>query len=307
MTSSLQKAFAGLGRAGSCLVRSCLACALFLSLCLVVFGAPPARAQDASDEAEPATEQAEPAGDEAEEPSGAWDISKPCENVQHPYQADVCQQARAADASESTAKLTRLIMLIGLVGLVILLLMLWPIITAALAARRTAEGGAAPARLTPAPRTGDHEAELRAYVDVDSLEFVETPEADGVVKVKITLRNSGQTPAFKLETLAEMEVIDIADEADLPVRAVPDGLTPASSRPRVGRDGSTTVIVQCDSTPKLADRVTNGEATILVWGAAGYYDVFDRRRRTIFQYFCNAETLDTGEMFRPMERGDELG
>lgn len=307
MTSSLQKAFVRGRLAGFCLGRSWLTSALFLSLCLLVFAVPIARAQDAPDDAETATEQTDPKSDEAEEAPAAWDIAKPCVNVQHPYQADVCQQSRAADASESTARLSRLIMLIGLVALAILLLMLWPIITAALAARRAAEGGAVPARLTPAPRTGDHEAELRAYVDVDSLEFVETPEADGVVKVKVTFRNSGQTPAFKLETLAEMEVVDTADEADLPVKAVPDDTAPASSRPRVGRDGTTTVIVQCDSTPKLADRVTNGEATILVWGAAGYYDVFDRRRRTIFQYFCNAETLDTGEMFRPMERGDELG
>ncbi|WP_141701961.1 hypothetical protein [Methyloceanibacter stevinii] len=307
MTSSLQKAFARVCLAGSCLTRSCLTCALLLSLCLVVLGTPAARAQDAPDDAEAATEPTEQASEEAEEPTAAWDISKPCANVQHPYQADVCQQSRAADASESTARLTRLIMLIGLVALVILLLMLWPIITAALAARRAAEGGAAPARLTPAPRTGDHEAELRAYVDVDSLEFVETPEADGIVKVKVTFRNSGHTPAFKLETLAEMEVVDIADEADLPVKAVPDDSAPASSRPRVGRDGTTTLIVQCASTPKLADRVTNGEATILVWGAAGYYDVFDRRRRTIFQYFCNAETLDTGEMFRPWSAATNLG
>lgn len=274
----------------------------------MVFGGPTARAQDAPDAAEAPAEQAEPSGADSEEPAAAWDISKPCDNVQHPYQADVCQQSRAAAASESTAKLARLIMLIGVVALVILLAMLWPIITAALAARRAAEGaGATPARLTPAPRSADREAELRAYVDVDSLEFVETPEADGVVKVKLILRNSGQTPAFKLETLAEMEVVDIADEDDLPVRPVPDESALASSRPRVGRDGSTAVIVQCDSTPKLAERVTNGEATILVWGAAGYYDVFDRRRRTIFQYFCNAETLETGEMFRPMERGDEIG
>ncbi len=307
MTSSLQKALAGSCLARSCLIKCCLALALSLALCLIVLAAPVARAQDAADDAATSTEQTEQVGEEAEEPTGAWDIARPCENVQHPYQADVCQQSRAADASESTAKLTRLIMLIGLVALVVLLLMLWPLITAALAARRAAEGGPAPARLAPAPPTGDHEAELRAYVDVDSLEFVETPEADGIVKVKITLRNSGQTPAFKLESVAEMEVVDIADDGDLPVRPVPDDSAPAVSRPRVGRDGTATLIVQCDSTSKLADRVTNGEATILVWGAAGYYDVFDRRRRTIFQYFCNAETLDTGEMFRPMERGDEIG
>ncbi len=293
---------------GSWLAKVCLAGALFLLLSVIVLGQQFAHAQDAPDGAQAGSEQTAPGGgetDAGDEPA-AWDVAKPCENVQHPYQADVCQQSRAAEASESTARLTRLIMLIGLVALLILLLMLWPIVAAALAARRAADASPAPARLTPAPRSADREAELRAYVDVDSLEFVETPEADGVVKVKITLRNSGQTPAFKLETLAEMEVVDIADKEALPIRPVPEDVAMTSSRPRVGRDGTSTVIVQCESTPKLADSVTNGEASILVWGAAGYYDVFDRRRRTIFQYFCNAETLETGEMFRPMERGDEV-
>lgn len=297
-------------------------CALFLWLGLIVFGAPVALAQEAPDGDEPVAEQAAPNGapaaeeeqgqeqeeeQEQEKTEAVWDVSKPCAHVQHPYQAEICQQARAAAASESTARLTRLIMLIGFVALLILIGMLWPIIAAALAARRAAENGPAPARLAPAPRATDREAELRAYVDVDSIEFVETPESDGVVKVKITFRNSGQTPAFKLESLAEMDVVDIADEVDLPVRPVPDETALPSSRPRLGRDATATMIVQCESSPQLADRVTNGEATILVWGAAGYYDVFDRRRRTIFQYFCNAETLDTGEMFRPMVRGDEPG
>ena len=38
-----------------------------------------------------------------------------------------------------------------------------------------------------------------------------------------------------------------------------------------------------------------------------YFDVFDRRRKTGFQYLCNAETLDTGQIFKPMVRGDEDG
>lgn len=313
MTSTYLKAFAG--------PRCVLACALILSLCLIVFAPHRAAAQDAPDGGEPASEQAELGGespdsdstdseapaDEAKPETGPWDVSEPCANVQHPYQAEVCQQSRAAAASEATARLTRLVMLIGLLALLILLLMLWPVITAALAARRAAEGSAAPVRLSSSPRSADREAELRAYVDVDSLEFIETPDADGTVKVKITYRNSGQTPAFKLESLAEMEVVDIADEDDLPIRPVPDDGPLAPSRPRLGRDGTATAIVQCDAGPNLADRVTNGKATILVWGAAGYYDVFDRRRRTIFQYFCNAETLDTGEMFRPVVRGDETG
>ncbi len=36
-------------------------------------------------------------------------------------------------------------------------------------------------------------------------------------------------------------------------------------------------------------------------------DVFERRRKTAFQYLCNKDTLDTGQVFKPMIRGDEDG
>lgn len=260
----------------------------------------------APDDAEPTSEQAAQGGQEGEGPSNAWDISKPCDDVQHPYQAEVCQQARVADASESTARLARLIMLIGFAALLILLIMLWPLIAAALAARRAASNNATQTHPATALESPNNEAAQRAYVDVDSLEFVETAEADGVVKAKITFRNSGHTPALKLETSADIEVVDTLDDERLPIRPVPEDMALASSRARLGRDGIATAIVQCGSTPKLADQVTNGESVILVWGAVRYDDIFGRRHRTVFQFFCDAQTLATGEMFRPMERDDEV-
>jgi hypothetical protein len=280
----------------------CIACAMLLSLCLIGLGPREAHAQDAPEDSVSASEQGAEAEGTAKEPSGAWDISRPCDNVQHPYQAEVCQQMRVADASESTARLSRLIMLIGLAGVALLLLMLWPIIAAALAARRAASNSSAREGHARSPNSADREAELRAYVDVESLEFADTPEADGVVKVKIAFRNSGQTPAFKFEDSVEMEVVDIDDDEPLPTRSISDNASATSSRARLGRDATAIAIVQCESTPKLADRVTNGEAMILVWGEVGYDDIFDRRHQTVFQFVCNAETLETGEMFRPMAR-----
>ncbi len=156
-----------------------------------------------------------------------------------------------------------------------------------------------------AQELGAQESEVRAYVDVDSIEFIETSESEGIVKVKVTLRNTGQTPTFKLQPMAEGGIRDISDEDLLPTMPLPEPTSFDPVRPRLGRDGTNVEIVMCESPPKLADRVTNGDATILVWGVAEYRDVFDRRRRTTFQYLCNAETLDAGEMFKPMVRGDE--
>jgi hypothetical protein len=271
--------------------------------------------EDPSEEATPEEPAAEapgaevPATEEQTAPA-PWDISKPCENYQHPYQADLCQQWRTAEAAEAAAAasernlaLSRLLMLIGALATLLLLLMFVPLIMAALAARRAAHGGA------PSAARSDttSEEELRAYVDVDKLEFIETPESEGVVKVKITLRNTGQTPAFKIKSAAQVGIRDVSDEGMLPVMPLPERSSLDAPRPRLGRDATAASIVQCESTSSLADRVMSGDATILVWGFAEYMDVFDRRRKTAFQFLCNADTLDTGLVFKPMVRGDEDG
>ena len=259
-------------------------------------------------------EAAEPEGGGLETESATWDVSTPCENVLHPYEADLCQQWRTAEAAQTTAEasertvgLARLLMLIGMLATLLLLAMFVPLLMAAFAARRAARGSALAPSSHGAQDHGTKENELRAYVDVDSLEFIETPESEGLVKVRVTLRNSGQTPAFKLQSVAEVGIRDISDEDLLPTMPLPEPSSFDPARPRLGRDATATEIVRCESPPKLADRVTNGDATILVWGLAEYRDVFDRRRKTTFQYLCNAETLDTGQVFKPMVRGDEDG
>lgn len=308
-----------------------LVCVLVLSLGAIVCAPPFAAAQD-----EAATEEAQSEGAPSEDSStedsstdatpaeaapseetpaddaepAPWDVSKPCENYQHPYEADLCQQWRTAEAAEKTAAAskrnlgqTRLLMLIGALATLLLILMFVPLVMAALAARRAARGG------TPVPAKADasREDELRAYVDVDKIEFIETPESEGVVKVKLTLRNTGRTPAFKIKSAAQVGIRDVADEDLLSVMPLPERSSLDAARPRLGRDATAVDIVQCDSTPSLADRVMNGDATILVWGFAEYLDVFDRRRKTAFQYLCNAETLENGLIFKPMVRGDEDG
>ncbi len=265
--------------------------------------APPEEATP--DEVTPAEAAPQDAAAEENEP---WTLAQPCHNAQHPYEADLCQQWRTAEAaekeaaaSERTLGLTRLLMLLGVLATLLLLLAFIPLTMGALAARRAARGG------TPDHAVNaDREDEVRAYVDVDKIEFIETPESEGIVKVKVTFRNTGLTPAFKVKSAAQVGIRDVSDEDLLSVMPLPDRARNAA-RPRLGRDATAVDIVECDSTASLADRVMNGDATILVWGFAEYMDVFDRRRKTAFQYLCNAETLETGQIFKPMVRGDEDG
>jgi hypothetical protein len=274
-----------------------------------------AQQDEPTEEATPeqaAPEQAAPAAPETPTPeeSKVWDIAKPCENTQHPYQADLCQQSRVADAAEKTAAaseqtlgLMRLLLLIGAVATLLLLLMFIPLLMAASGARRAARAAGGGGAVAPASDK-DREEELRAYVDVDKLEFIETPESEGVVKAKVAFRNSGQTPAFKIRSATEIGIRDVADEDLVPTMPLPDRAK-SPTRPRLGRDATIVDIAQCDSSASLADRVMNGDATIVVWGFVEYVDMFDRKRRTNFQYLCNADTLDTGQIFKPMVRGDE--
>lgn len=248
-----------------------------------------------------------------EEAPPAWDLSKPCENAQHPYQAVLCQQWREAEAAEQTAvaakrttKLTRLLTLIGAVIVGLLLLAFIPLIAGALAARKGARGGGVMSEIMIPENSGDrdNEDELRAYVDVDEVEFIETPESKGIVQVKVIFKNTGQTPAFKMRSATEVGIRDEVDEDLVPVMPLP-GRSVNSAKPRLGRDATMVEIVDCDSTPKLSDRVMNGDASIVVWGWVDYVDVFDRRHKMVFQYLCNSETLDTGQVFKPTTRGDE--
>jgi hypothetical protein len=147
--------------------------------------------------------------------------------------------------------------------------------------------------------------ELRAYVDVDKLEFVEAPEREGIVKIKLLFKNSGQTPAFDQRSATEVKVHEQEDGVEIPIMPLPDRAA-NSGTPRLGRDAISASIVECKATRNIADRVSKGDAVILVWGWTEYVDIFDQDRKTAFQYVCDAETLKSGLIFKPMQRSGEV-
>lgn len=233
----------------------------------------------------------------------AWDAAEPCENYSHPYQADLCQKWRQSEAAEKTAaaaermtRLTRLQVVLAAGAILLLLLALLILLALALAARKAARA------LNAARR--QEESELRAYVDVDKLEFVDSPETDGVVKVKVVFKNSGQTPAFNSRSAAQVNVREVTNGAAIPFMPPPEGAAD-SATPRLGRDATSASIVKCETTRNIADRITSGEAVILVWGWTEYVDIFDRERKTAFQYLSDAEALKSGLIFKPMSRAGD--
>lgn len=243
-----------------------------------------------------------------EEKPALWSAETPCENYRHPYEADLCQQWRqalaaekSAEAAELTAAATqrvarhaRLQTVLAAVAAVLLSLIGLALLGAAYVAWRAARAFEEARR-----------QELRAYVDVEKLEFVEAPETEGVVKIKLVFKNSGQTPAFDQRSATEVSVHEKADGEDIPIMPLP-ARAANSGTPRLGRDATSASIVECQAARNIADRVTKGKAVILVWGWAEYVDIFDQERKTVFQYVCDAETLKSGSIFKPMVRTGEI-
>src|SRR5690606_15003889 len=96
-----------------------------------------------------------------------------------------------------------------------------------------------------------------------------------------------------------------ADGEDIPIMPLPERAA-NSGTPRLGRDATSASIVECQVARNIADRVTKGKAVILVWGWTEYVDIFDQERKTAFQYVCDAETLKSGLIFKPMARTGEI-
>lgn len=248
------------------------------------------------------------AAEAQEDKPALWNAAKPCENYRHPYEADLCQQWRQAQAAEVAAKAAErtaaatqrsarhalLQTLIAAVAATVLSLIGLALLARSYVAWRAARAFEQARR-----------QELRAYVDVDKLEFIEAPEAEGIVKIKLVFKNSGQTPAFDQRSAAEVKVHESEAGADIPILPLPDR-TANSGTPRLGRDATSASIVECKATRNIADRVTKGEAVILVCGWTEYVDIFDKERKTAFQYVCDAETLKSGLIFKPMHRSGEV-
>jgi hypothetical protein len=243
-----------------------------------------------------------------EENPALWSAERPCENYRHPYEADLCQQWRQAQAAEESAQAADrtaaatqraarhawLQTLIAAAAATLLSLIGLALVAGAFVAWKAARAFEQARR-----------QELRAYVDVDRLEFVEAPEREGIVKIKLMFKNSGLTPAFDQRSTAEVKVHEAEDGTELPIMPLPD--RPANSgTPRLGRDAISASIVECKATRNIADRVSKGNAVILVWGWTEYVDIFDQERKTAFQYVCDAETLKSGLIFKPMQRTGEI-
>jgi hypothetical protein len=143
------------------------------------------------------------------------------------------------------------------------------------------------------------ERQLRAYVFV--FNGVAGRDVDGRIKVDITLRNSGQTPAYDLVHRTA-------------VRLVPDEA--ASGYSEEGITNQKIIIAPTSGVPMTLfsrrefgldelERYAASELRIVVFGAAVYRDAFDKVRTTNFRFEVEHDVWMNKGRLRPTEEGND--
>jgi hypothetical protein len=121
--------------------------------------------------------------------------------------------------------------------------------------------------------------QLRAYLG-PSETFITGVAAGEKPLVECTVRNFGQTPAYRVSYWAETKVLDSMSDSFEPTQAEGGERTV-----NPGRDGFT---VKSRMTEPLTEeemsKIKLGTAAIYFYGAINYRDAFSRRRKTQFRY-----------------------
>lgn len=144
------------------------------------------------------------------------------------------------------------------------------------------------------------ERQLRAYICF--LEgHVELHANEGYYDVNFSLNNSGQTPAYDVQTWRGSCIIGLPEPAS--AFQAPDSwggrgiVGPGASMGAVGT-------LRTKFTPQDLISIKEKKKTICVWGEVIYRDAFGKSRFTRFRHILGSET-GRGWLLRPAEQGNE--
>lgn len=214
-----------------------------------------------------------------------------CDNPQGKEQADLCAQWAAVEqASEANrlasanVRLTLWVMLVSFFGTAGLI---WTLVETWRTNRR----------------------ELRAYVMVESVGISPRKgkqfpaEVRGIPACMITIKNSGQTPAYNLIHWGEMAVFPMTDEREL---SAPEDMMRVHAL-ALGPGSISTKIREFarNLTPAEGKAVANGETGFFVWGRIEYEDTFGKRHFTTYRLVANRWPLPPECNPRYCEEGND--
>lgn len=131
--------------------------------------------------------------------------------------------------------------------------------------------------------------QLRAYVFPEQADLVWQGTGKSPV-AEIVIKNSGQTPAYRLSTATAVVAADLPLRADLPLPAIPPNHTVL---PPTGAITLSTAMTQ----PLTAEQVKalqKGSQAIYATGAIAYEDAFGECRMTRYRFLYSGAAGDAG-------------
>lgn len=144
------------------------------------------------------------------------------------------------------------------------------------------------------------ERQLRAYICWQ--EGCVAPHAsEGYYDVTFSLRNSGQTPAYDVQSWRCSSIVDLP-EPNAPFQTADSW----GGRGMVGPGANMGAVGELRNklTPEDRINIKQGKRTIFVWGEVTYRDAFGKPRFTRFRFILGSET-SRGWLLRPAQYGNE--
>ena len=131
--------------------------------------------------------------------------------------------------------------------------------------------------------------QLRAYVFPDQASLVWQGSAKPTLS-EVVIKNSGQTPAYRLSTAAVIGVADYPLQKDISIPAM------SGNHTVVPPTGSYTLSVAMEKplTGEQLNAIQKGKQAIYVFGDIAYADAFDECRMTRYRFYYTGSGGDVG-------------
>ena len=131
--------------------------------------------------------------------------------------------------------------------------------------------------------------QLRAYVFPDQANLV-WQTGSRPTAAEITIKNSGQTPAYRLSTAIAMSIGDYPLKQDIAMPPMPGNHTVVAP---TGGFSVSVAMPQVLDAPQL-DAIKKGTQAIYVLGGIAYTDAFGECRMTHFRFYYTGAGADAG-------------
>lgn len=210
-----------------------------------------------------------------------------CQNPQSNGDSDLCSQWAAVDQAAEANRLSSLNLRFALFSLFFSIcgtgLLVWTLMETRRTSRR----------------------ELRAYIFPENVGAFQIKEGDTVTDVVgsgLLLRNSGQTPAYKVRHWGEVKIWDVADEDSLPLSRSFAGFenpVPPNGTFHKGRNTGGPL-----SEEEIA-ALKSGIKAIYVYGRVEYIDAFAKPRFTTYRFMWSGWPIPVDMMMNFAIRGNE--